>query len=179
MTASVSQRVYLSLGSNIDREKNILACLDALAEHFGELIISPVYESESVGFSGDSFYNLVVGIDSALSVGELAVIMRDIETVNKRSRAGPKFGPRTLDIDILTYGDVSGVVDGVTLPRDELTENAFVLLPLVDIAPNEKHSVSGKTYCDIATSFSGSEQKLWRINFSWQGRTISRANKNE
>ena len=128
MTASVSQRVYLSLGSNIDREKNILACHDALAEHFGELIISPVYESESVGFSGDSFYNLVVGIDSALSVGELAVIMRDIETVNKRSRAGPKFGPRTLDIDILTYGDVSGVVDGVTLPRDELTENAFVLL---------------------------------------------------
>jgi len=174
MTASVSQRVYLSLGSNIDREKNILACLDALAGHFGELIISPVYESESVGFAGDSFYNLVVGIDSALSVGELAVIMRDIETANKRSRAGPKFGPRTLDIDILTYGDVSGVVDGVALPRDELTENAFVLLPLVDIAPNEKHPVNGKTYCDIATSFAGSAQKLWRINFTWQGRTISR-----
>ena len=178
MTASVLQRVYLSLGSNIDREKNILACLDALGEHFGELIISPVYESESVGFAGDSFYNLVVGIDSALSVGELAVIMRDIETANKRSRAGPKFGPRTLDIDILTYGDLSGVVDGVALPRDEVTENAFVLLPLVDIAPNEKHPVSGKAYFDIATSFAGSEQKLWRINFSWQGRTISSKNKN-
>ena len=174
MTASVSRRVYLSLGSNIDREKNILACLDALDEHFGELIISPVYESESVGFAGDSFYNLVVGIDSALSVGELAVIMRDIETANKRSRAGPKFGPRTLDIDILTYGDLSGVVDGVALPRDEVTENAFVLLPLVDIAPHEKHPVSGKAYCDIATNFTGSEQKLWRINFSWQGRSISR-----
>lgn len=178
MTASVLQRVYLSLGSNIDREKNILACLDALGEHFGELIISPVYESESVGFAGDSFYNLVVGIDSALSVGELAVIMRDIEAANKRSRAGPKFGPRTLDIDILTYGDLSGVVDGVALPRDEVTENAFVLLPLVDIAPNEKHPVSGKAYFDIATNFSGSEQKLWRINFSWQGRTISSKNKN-
>lgn len=178
MTSSVSQRVYLSVGSNIDREKNILACLDALAHHFGELIISPVYESESVGFTGDSFYNLVVGIDSALSVGELAVIMRDIETANKRSRAGPKFGPRTLDIDILTYGDVTGVVDGVTLPRDEVTENAFVLLPLVDIAPHEKHPVSCTAYSDIAKSFAGSEQKLWRIDFSWQGRTISRKNKN-
>ena len=173
MTASVSRRVFLSLGSNIDREKHILACLDALAEHFGELIISPVYESESVGFAGDSFYNLVVGIDSALSVGELAVIMRDIETTNKRSRAGPKFGPRTLDIDILTCGDLSGTVDGVALPRDEVTENAFVLLPLVDIAPHETHPVSGKAYCDIATNFSGGEQKLWRIDFSWQGRSIS------
>lgn len=173
MTASVSRRVYLSLGSNIDREKNILACLDALADHFGELIISPVYESDAVGFAGDSFYNLAVGIDSALSVGELAVIMRDIETANKRSRAGPKFGPRTLDIDILTCGDLSGMVDGVALPRDEVTKNAFVLLPLVDIAPNEKHPVSGKAYCDIATNFTGSEQKLWRISFSWQGRSIS------
>ncbi|OUS13767.1 2-amino-4-hydroxy-6-hydroxymethyldihydropteridine diphosphokinase [Gammaproteobacteria bacterium 53_120_T64] len=173
MTASVSRRIYLSLGSNIDRDKNILACLDALTEHFGELIISPVYESESVGFEGDSFYNLVVGIDSALSVGDLAVIMRDIETANKRSRAGPKFGPRTLDIDILTCGELSGMVDGVALPRDEVTENAFVLLPLVDIAPNEKHPVSGKAYADIATNFTGSEQKLWRIDFSWQGRSIS------
>jgi len=173
MTASVSQRVYLSLGSNIDREKNILACLDALAAHFGELIISPVYESESVGFAGDSFYNLVVGIDSALNVGELAVIMRDIETANKRSRAGPKFGPRTLDIDILTYGELTGVVDGVALPRDEVTENAFVLLPLVDIAPDEKHPVSDKSYRDIAINFKGRDQKLWRIDFSWQGHCIS------
>jgi 2-amino-4-hydroxy-6-hydroxymethyldihydropteridine diphosphokinase len=177
VTAAVSRRVYLSLGSNIEREKNILACLNALAEHFGELIISPVYESESVGFAGDSFYNLVVGIDSALSVGELAVIMRDIETANKRSRAGPKFGPRTLDIDILTYGDLSGMIDGVALPRDEVTENAFVLLPLVDIAPDEKHPVTGKAYCDIAKNFTGSEQKLWRIDFSWRGRVISQVSK--
>ncbi len=174
MMGAVSRRVYLSLGSNIDREKNILACLDALAEHFGELIISPVYESESVGFAGDSFYNLVVGIDSALSVGELAVIMHDIETANKRSRAGPKFGPRTLDIDILTCGELTGLVDGVALPRDEVTENAFVLLPLVDIAPDEKHPVSGKAYGDIATNFKGSEQKLWRIDFCWRDQYVSR-----
>ncbi|OUS16204.1 2-amino-4-hydroxy-6-hydroxymethyldihydropteridine diphosphokinase [Gammaproteobacteria bacterium 50_400_T64] len=174
MSECVQRRVYLSLGSNIDREKNILACLDALAEHFGELIISPVYESESVGFTGDSFYNLVVGIDSALSVGELAVIMRDIEAANKRSRAGPKFGPRTLDIDILTCGELTGLVDGVDLPRDEVTENAFVLLPLVDIAPNDRHPISGKAYRDIATNFSGSEQKLWHIDFTWRGQCISK-----
>ena len=54
--------IYLSLGSNIDRRQYICAALDALAENFGELDISSVYESESVGFEGDSFYNLVVGI---------------------------------------------------------------------------------------------------------------------
>ncbi|MBQ0720506.1 MAG: 2-amino-4-hydroxy-6-hydroxymethyldihydropteridine diphosphokinase [Gammaproteobacteria bacterium] len=174
MSASVLRRVYLSLGSNIDREKNILACLDALAEQFGELIISPVYESEAVGFTGDSFYNLVVGIDSALSVGELAVLMREIEYANKRSRAGPKFGPRTLDIDILTCGELTGLIDGVALPRDEVIENAFVLLPLVDIAGDEKHPLSGKAYRDIAKNFSGGEQRLWRIDFSWQGKIISK-----
>ena len=58
MTAS--HRVYLSLGSNIAREANINKCLDTLADRFGELCISSVYESESVGFRGDPFFNLVV-----------------------------------------------------------------------------------------------------------------------
>ena len=173
MTASIQRRVYLSIGSNIDREKNILACFDALADHFGALIISPVYESEAIGFAGDSFYNLVIGIDSDLSVAELAALLRDIEYANKRSRAGPKFGPRTLDIDILTCGELTGLIDGVMLPREEITENAFVLLPLVDIAPDEKHPVNGKAYREIATNYKGSEQKLWRIDFSWRGNLVS------
>lgn len=174
MSDSLQRRIYLSIGSNIEREKHIVACLDALAENFTELLISPVYESESVGFEGDSFYNLVVGIDSALSIGELAELLHNIEQVNKRSRRGPRFGPRTLDIDILTCGDLTGLVDGVHLPRQEIVENAFVLLPLVDIAPEEKHPLSGQRYRDIAVAFAGSEQKLWRIDFSWKGRLISR-----
>ena len=56
-------RVYLSLGSNLDRESHIKAALDALAREFGLLTLSPVYESESVGFDGDAFYNLVVAIE--------------------------------------------------------------------------------------------------------------------
>ena len=70
--------IYLSLGSNIEREQHIGAALDALADCFGALEISRVYESVAVGFEGDSFYNLVVGINSDLSVGEITKILKHI-----------------------------------------------------------------------------------------------------
>ena len=58
---------YISIGSNIDKDKNILASLQALEHHFGKLTISSIYESEPVGFTGDTFYNLVVGFNSELT----------------------------------------------------------------------------------------------------------------
>ena len=128
--------IYLSLGSNIERRLNIGAALDALAENFGELVISSVYESEAVGFEGDSFYNLVVGINSDVAVGDISKTLKQIEDTNGRDRSGPKFGPRNLDIDILTVDGVAGQIDGIALPRDEVLKNAFVLLPLAEVAPD-------------------------------------------
>ena len=81
-------RVYLSIGSNIDRQQHITACLDALAAAFGELTLSSVYESEAVGFAGDNFFNLVAGVDTDLGVGELAAQLRRIEFDNGRRRQG-------------------------------------------------------------------------------------------
>ena len=159
-------RVYLSLGSNIDRENHIKAGLDALAREFGLLTLSPVYESESVGFDGDAFYNLVVAIESELSVGELNAIMKKIEDSNGRSRQGPRFSARTLDIDILLVGDLCGEFDGVSLPRDEIEKNAFVLLPLVDIAAKEKHPLLAISYDDMWKAYK-KEQKLWQVAFEW------------
>ncbi len=159
-------RVYLSLGSNIDRENHIKAGLDALAREFGSLTLSPVYESESVGFDGDAFYNLVVAIESELSVGELNAIMKQIEDSNGRSRQGPRFSARTLDIDILLVGDLCGEFDGVNLPRDEIEKNAFVLLPLVDIAAEEKHPQFAISYADMWKAYK-KEQKLWQVVFEW------------
>src|SRR3954470_8313521 len=131
--------VYLGLGSNIDRAKYITSGLNALADLFGELKISPVYESKSVGFNGSNFFNVVVGIYTELTIADLCEQLKKIEDQNDRVRTGPKFSPRTLDIDILTYGDFVGTESGVELPRTEITNNAFVLLPLAEIAPNELH----------------------------------------
>lgn len=164
--------IYLSLGSNVDRHKNIRAALDALAELFGELQISSVYESKSVGFDGSNFFNLVVGADTALSIAELSETLKRIEDNNGRKRNGPKFSPRTLDIDILTYGDFVGVESGIELPRAEIAQNAFALLPLAEIAPHVVHPQLQKTYRDLWMDYDQASQSLWAIDFDWRGKKI-------
>ena len=165
--------IYLSLGSNVNRHKNITAALDALSELFGTLQISSVYESKSVGFEGSNFFNLVVGAATELSIGELSETLKRIEDENGRKRNGPKFSPRTLDIDILTYGDFVGVEGGVELPRAEITQNAFVLLPLTEIAPQVLHPQLQKSYHDLWEAYDRASQSLWAIDFEWNGAVIS------
>lgn len=155
--------VYVSIGSNIEKEKNIKVCLQELAQHFNGLELSPIYESESVGFAGDTFYNLVAKFETDLAVGELSKSLKAIEDKYGRDRSGPKFSGRTLDIDILTYDDLVGDIDGVQLPRDEITKNAFVLLPLVDIAPDVMHPEQQVTYARLWFFFDKDSQKLWRV----------------
>lgn len=170
-------QVLLSLGSNIDRERYITKGLDALAELFGDLGLSSVYESESVGFNGSPFYNMVVAIQTELSVAELSRKLKQIEDENGRQRNGPRFCSRTLDIDILTYDDQVGEVDGVSLPRDEVDKNAFVLWPLAELMPDHYHPVRNLTYAGLWASYD-QDQKLWPVNFIWQGQQISYAKPN-
>ncbi len=165
--------IYLSLGSNVDRHKNITAALDVLTELFGALQISSVYESKSVGFDGSNFFNLVVGADTTLSIVELSETLKRIEDNNGRKRNGPKFSPRTLDIDILTYGDFVGVENDIELPRAEITKNAFVLLPMAEIAPLVLHPQLQKTYRDLWAGYDQGSQSLWAIDFAWRGTKIS------
>lgn len=157
-------RVFLSLGSNIDQEINISSCIKVLGSLFGDVVASTVYESEAVGFEGDNFYNLVVKIDTALSVGELLKKLRKVEDDHGRIRKCERFSARTLDIDILTYNDVVGTVDGVALPRDEILKNAFVLWPMAELAAAEKHPVTGMNYAEHWQNFDRESQKIWPLN---------------
>ena len=168
MTGLSKQRIYLSIGSNVNRTEHLRAARNALNREFGELQLSKVYEGISVGFDGDNFYNLVVGVDSHLPVAELAAVVRAIEYDNGRRRTGERFGPRTLDIDILTYGSYAGTVDDVTLPRDEILTNGFVLVPLADIAGQECHPVVGQTYRVMADILACPTEQLWPVDFDWQ-----------
>lgn len=164
--------VYVSVGSNIDREKHIIAALDALSAAFGTLLMSSVYESESVGFDGAPFFNLAVGFETVLSVAELAALLRSIEHANGRQRGEARFSARTLDIDILTWGNACGVQDGIRLPREEIVQNAFVLLPMAELAPDIKHPENGKTYATLWDEYDKSRQKLWRIPFCWRNARV-------
>lgn len=156
-------KCYLSVGSNIDKENNIRTGVAALREQFGDVTCSTVYESEAIGFEGDNFYNLVVEIETELGVGRLAAILHAIENQHGRQRGEQKFSSRTLDIDILTYGDLAGIVDGVKLPRDEITKNAFVLLPLSELAPETYHPLMHQTYAQLWREFDKGKQKLWPV----------------
>lgn len=163
-------RVYISLGSNINRFQHISAALDALDQSFSPLSLSRFFDCEPVGFEGDNFLNLVVGFDCNLSIAQLSTRLTDIENANGRERTGPKFSSRTLDIDILTYDNLVGVIDGVTLPREEITENAFVLWPLSEVAPKEMHPCLNVSYQSLWQQYNQASQKLSAIDFTWHSK---------
>lgn len=147
--ADGARRCWISVGSNVDRERSIRGAVADLRRHFGPLVISPVYETEAVGFEGQPFYNLVVGLDTTLGVAALNQTLRDIEDAHGRVRGPDKFAPRTLDLDLLTWGHTTGTIDGYELPRDEILKYAFVLAPLADVAPHERHPVAGRSYAEL------------------------------
>ena len=166
--------VTLSIGSNINARENISSCLDALLLQFRDLSLSSVFESEAVGFDGDNFLNLAAGIHTDMELAELSALLKGIEDKHGRERTGPKFCGRTLDIDILTYDHLVGNFSGVTLPREEILHNAFVLWPLSQIDAKGKHPVAGRNYKQLWSEYDKSSQKLWPIDFSWHQRIISR-----
>lgn len=160
-------RVYLGLGSNQDRERHLRQGYAALLAEYGQIALSPVYEGESVGFAGSHFLNLVAAIDTDLPLAQLAATLRAIEEAHGRRRNSPKFSPRTLDIDILTYGDQSGCIAGIQLPRAEILTNAFVLQPFADLAGDFRHPLTGLTMAEHWVAYDKSSQRLWRVPFSW------------
>lgn len=157
--------VYVSIGSNINREHHITASINALNEHFAPLHVSKFYDCEPVGFEGDNFLNLVVGFECDIPVAELANILRQIELDNGRQRETKAYAARTMDIDILLYDDLVGIIDGVELPRGEITEYAFVLRPLVDIAAQQRHPTLDISYQELWDNFDQSSQKTESIPF--------------
>jgi 2-amino-4-hydroxy-6-hydroxymethyldihydropteridine diphosphokinase len=160
-------RGYISIGSNINKDKHIPASLSALEQTFGKLTISSTYESEAVGFTGDVFYNLVVGFDSDLDVKAVAKLLRQIELDNGRTRDSRKFAARTLDLDLILYGDLI-VNDGrLQIPRDEIEHYAFVLEPLAEIAPDSQHPISGLSYATLWEQFDKTDLRQQRITPYW------------
>lgn len=160
--------IYISLGSNINREQNTRAGIVALKQAFGKLVLSAVYESDSVGFEGDAFYNMVIACDVDVSVFEANQVLRDIEDANGRDRSGPKFSSRTLDLDLLLYDDLILDQDGLVLPRGEILKNAFVLWPLAEIAPHLKHPETCTSYKQLWSDFDKSKESLHPIEFSFE-----------
>jgi len=154
-------RVYLSLGSNINAKHNIQAGIQVLNQKFGTMQLSPVVESEPVGFIGDHFINLIAILESELPLPELSKQLRQIEYDFGREHNAPKFSGRTLDIDIVLVDQLHGEHFGLTLPRKDLFEHGYMLYPLSLIEPTLVPPGQNKTTQELWANFPFPEQKLW------------------
>lgn len=161
--------VYISLGSNIDRDQLTRAGVKSLQKHYGELQLSSVYESEAVGFVGEDFYNMVIALQTDEDVHSVFARLRQIEDEHGRDRTGPRFSSRTLDLDLLLYDELILHEGRLQIPRDEILERAFVLWPLAEIAPQRLHPVAQKTYAELWQNFDKSQEKLKPIDFDFSG----------
>ena len=142
----MSERVYVGLGSNQDRDDKIRGAVAELRAQFGQIEVSPIYDSAAVGFDGSDFLNLVVGFDTELSLPAVITRFRQIEDRLGRVRSAKKFASRPIDLDILLYGDTVTEGHGIRIPREEILENAYVLKPLQDLDPDGLHPEAGETY---------------------------------
>ena len=139
------ERACLSLGSNLAPEANLRSAIAALRARFGQVRVSTVYRTRAVGFDGADFLNAAAVVETDLEPEALDAWLHSIEDAHGRDRSAPRFGDRTLDIDLILHGD--RIVEGpghLRVPRDEL-RHAFVLRPLAEIAPDVVEPRSGRT----------------------------------
>lgn len=153
-------RVYLSLGSNVEPESHLREALRALRERFGDVLVSPVYRSAAVGFTGAPFLNSVAAFDCSLDRDTLRAWLRGLEDASGRDRSLPRYANRTLDLDIALWCE--GDVCTSDLARTEF-ERAHVLAPLADLAPERHEPFSGETLRALWQHLRGSLPPLERL----------------
>jgi len=150
---------YLGIGSNINALENIEKAKRLLQERLDNVRFSRVFESEAVGFEGDKFLNLVAEAEVGDSLEFIIDSLKQFEDELGRVRGGAKFSSRHIDIDILLFGDL--VCDKpIVLPREEIKQNAYVLWPLAELAPDLIAPGNDLTYLQLWQKFDKKSQQL-------------------
>ena len=161
--------VFVSIGTNVDREKYLRSAIQSLEKNFGQLTLSSVYETKAMGFEGPDFFNMVVAFSSEVQVEDMDKILDSIEAENGRTPECKKFSSRTLDLDLILYGDYISQSPELNIPRDEVLKYAFMLEPLAEIAGELTHPVVNKTYATLWDEYDKNDLQQQRIEFSFKG----------
>lgn len=148
-------RAFIGVGSNINPEENMRRALRLLAEQVRVMRVSTVYRTEALGRPGDpSFYNCVVEIETEIPPEDLKRrVLRRIEADLGRSRTADKYAPRTMDLDVLLYGDMVVSAGDLVLPDPDITKRPFLAIPLRELAPDLPLPGTGRSIADAAAAF--------------------------
>jgi 2-amino-4-hydroxy-6-hydroxymethyldihydropteridine diphosphokinase len=152
--------VYVAAGSNIQPELNLRSAISALKRRLGDLRISKAYRNKAVGFEGPDFINLVIGFETELTLTEVLSVLQAVEGLCGRPRKAPKFEPRSMDLDLLLYGDMVCATHAITLPRPDLIKKAYMLGPLTELAPELVHPTLKQTMADLWKGFDQADHPM-------------------
>ena len=151
--AAPARAVYVAAGSNIEPVRHLGHALSLLRVQFPGLVASTAYANVAVGFTGEDFVNLVVGFRTNLALPEVLARLHEVEAACGRPREAPKWAPRSMDLDVLLFGEQVGDFPGAKLPRPDLVRRAFMLGPLAEIAPEVRHPTDGRTIGELWAAF--------------------------
>lgn len=156
-------QVFIAAGSNVAPHEHMAMATDELRRAFPQVRFSPWYQNRAAGFDGSDFINLVAAFQTEVSVDELLVVLRRIETLCGRPREAPRWAPRTMDLDVLLYGDLVCQRTGLTLPRPDLLLRAYMLGPLADLAPDLIHPTAKVSIGELWRRFDQKAHPLERV----------------
>jgi 2-amino-4-hydroxy-6-hydroxymethyldihydropteridine diphosphokinase len=155
--------VYVAAGSNVEPERRIAQAVAELKREFPGVRFSSWYRNRAEGFEGDDFINLVAGFTTAVPVHGVLERLHAIERRCGRGREAPRWAPRSMDLDVLLYGDLVCEEEGLKLPRPDLLKRAYMLGPLAELAPRLRHPTAALAIGELWSRFDRDAHPLERL----------------
>lgn len=162
-------RVFVAAGSNVEPEKHLPRAAAAILHGWPDAHFSRAYRNVAVGFDGPDFINLVVGFTTAQPLAAVIARLRAIETQCGRPRYAPKWASRTMDLDVLLYGDLVEQTDDYTLPRPDLLKRPYMLGPMAEIAPDVVHPTEHREIGELWAHFARDDHAMEPVVLDLQG----------
>lgn len=150
----------MAAGSNIEPQRHLAVAMRELAHAFPGVRFSTAYRNAAVGFEGEDFINLVAAFDSDLPPPAILARLHAIEAQCGRERAAPKWAPRSMDLDLLLYGDLVFEAPGLRLPRPDLLKRPYMLGPAAEVAPGMHHPTEDLTLAELWSRFDRAAHEL-------------------